>query len=100
MNETNSTDKTDEKAALRLGDSWRAQVFRRKDEVFNFKYEQLTTFLAEHQNLPGWQETMCDLNKSIYEVTKNPDDETLGRAAIELINKIDSILTDAGFTRQ
>lgn len=86
-----------ERAALREGDSWRAKVYRRKDQVFSFKVEKFMEFLSSHP-IENFNETMIQVNQNLVALRDAPDNEDLGKSTLELLDKVESMLKGSGFT--
>lgn len=105
MSENPAVRSDEEKAKLREGDSWRARVFRKKDELLKFSYESLTSFLSsvpeaekEAKKLPEVYANLATVHKNLASLVKNPDDEDTGKSTIELLEKVSSTLREAGFS--
>lgn len=104
MSENPAIKSDDEKAKLREGDSWRAQVFRRKDELLKFSYDRLTGFLTaipeeekEAKKIPVVYASLATVHKNLAELIKTPDDEAMGKETIELLEGVAKTLKEAGF---
>lgn len=104
MSENPAIRSDEEKAKLREGNSWRAQVFRKKDELLKFSYEKLTGFLAsipeeekESKKIPEVYANLATVHKNLQTLTKNENDEETGKATIELLEKVANTLKTAGF---
>lgn len=86
----------EEKAKLREGDSPRARVFRTKDELFQFNYDELMSFLREKE-LPAVNERLVLVHKNLQTLSEKPDDEEKGKETIETLQSIMTTLNENGF---
>lgn len=85
---------------LREGDSPRAKVYRRKDELLNFSYDKLMTFMQAHsEESPGLglNDHLAGVHKSLQEINKDPNNEALAAEIVSKLETVHKILVDNGF---
>lgn len=86
------------KEELREGTSWRAQVFRAKDEHLKFDMNKLVDFMmmakVEH---PEIEVKLHEIHNGLQKVTVEEDNEEVGEKTIENLEVFAKMLKDAGF---
>jgi hypothetical protein len=91
-----------DKAALRTGDSWRAKVYRAKDEYLNpevIRHDLLLKHMEDKgltEKVQGYFKELHGYLSTLNEDGKN-DDQTAGESAIGAIRSIHNELKETSF---